>query len=94
MTTTAMKAKTIRVKIEEGKTGLFFATSPDLRGLLAAESTIDGLHSAIEKAIVDLYEASGVRVVVSMLDSKGDDFEPWVAFLTDAARGDLSKLPA
>ena len=93
MTTTA-KAKTVRVKIEEGRTGLFFATSPDLKGLLAAEPTIDALHAAIGKAIADLYEACGVRVVVSMLDSKDGDFEPWVAFPADVARRELSKLPA
>jgi hypothetical protein len=94
MTTTTMKAKTVRVKIEEGNSGLFFATSPDLKGLLAAEPTIDTLHTAIAKSISDLYEACGVKVVVSMLDDKGGDFEPWVAFPADVARRELSKLSA
>ena len=94
MTTTAMKAKTVRIKLEEGRTGLFIATSPDLKGLLVAEPTVDALHAAIPKAIADLYEACGVRVVVSMLDHTDDGFEPWVAFPAEVARRELSKLPA
>ena len=73
---------------------MFFATSPDLKGLLAAEPTIDALHTAIAKAISDLYEACGVKVVVSMLDEEDGDFEPWVAFPADVARRELSKLSA
>jgi hypothetical protein len=94
MTTSSMKAKTVRVRIEEGKTGLFFATSPDLKGLLAAEPTVDALHEAIPKAIVDLYGACGVAVVVSMLDQTDDAFQPWVAFPADVARRELGKLDA
>ena len=41
MTTATMKARIVRVKIEEGKTGLFYATSPDLKGMLVAEPTIN-----------------------------------------------------
>ena len=37
MTSTLTTAKVVRVKVEEGKTGLFYATSPDLKGLLVAE---------------------------------------------------------
>ena len=92
MMTTIMKAKTVRVKIEEGRSGLFFATSPDLKGLLAAEPTVDGLHMAIPQAIANLYEACGISVVVSMLDGGDDAFEPWVAFPADVARRELSKL--
>ena len=50
MTGTLTKATVVRVKVEEGKTGLFYATSPDLRGLLVAEPTIDELEKAIPQS--------------------------------------------
>jgi hypothetical protein len=86
MTASSLKAKTVRVKVEEGKTGLFFATSPDLKGLLVAEQTVDQLYKAIPKAISDLYEACGERVVVSLLDDKHDPYIPWVAFPVEIAK--------
>jgi hypothetical protein len=59
------KAKVVRIKVEEGKTGLFYATSPDLKGLLVAEPTIDALDVAIPKVITDMFAACGVAVVVT-----------------------------
>ena len=94
MTTASMKAKTVRVKIEEGKTGLFFASSPDLKGLLVAEPTVDALYKAIPKAIADLYMACGESVVVSILDEKAHGYVPWVAFPADVARRALNELEA
>jgi hypothetical protein len=41
MTSALTKARVLRVKVEEGQTALFYATSPDLKGLLVAEPTID-----------------------------------------------------
>jgi hypothetical protein len=57
--TASTRAKIVRVKVEEGKAGLFYATSPDLRGLLVAEPNIDDLDVAISRAITDLYAATG-----------------------------------
>jgi hypothetical protein len=74
----AMRAEIIRVKIEEGKTGLFYATSPDLRGLLVAKPTVDDLFEAVPQAIADLYAAKGVKVVVTSAKDTSD-FYPWVA---------------
>jgi hypothetical protein len=79
MTTPTMKAHIVRVKIEEGREGLFYATSPDLRGLLVAEATIDGLESEIPKAITALYAACDVEVVVTKAEDGDDDLTPWVA---------------
>jgi hypothetical protein len=60
-------AKVIRVKREmEGD--LFLATSPDLRGLLVAEPTLDGLEKAIPQVIVDLYAARKIAVTVIPVD--------------------------
>ena len=86
MRMSSMKADRVRVKIEEGRTGLFYATSPDLKGLLVAEPTLDGLDKAIPVAIADLYAASDLKVVVTKMDDGDDDFSPWVAIPADLAR--------
>jgi len=94
MTTSLLKARTVRVKIEEGKSGLFFATSPDLKGLLVAERTVDVLYAQIPKAIENLYEACGERVVVSISGDSCDNYIPWVAFPAEVARRALSESEA
>lgn len=38
---TSDRAQVVRVKIEEGKAGLFYATSADLKRMFVAEPTID-----------------------------------------------------
>ncbi|WP_315729006.1 hypothetical protein [Bradyrhizobium sp. SZCCHNS2015] len=80
-----MKAKIVRVRIEEGKAGLFYATSPDLKGLLVAEPNIDELDAAISKSIADLYAAGGEAVVVTKAQDGDPDFFPWVAIPADVA---------
>jgi hypothetical protein len=62
-------AGVIRVTREFGKGDWFYATSPDLRGLLCAEPTLDALEKAIPQAITDLYAAKGTRVTVIPLAS-------------------------
>jgi hypothetical protein len=79
MTTATMKAQIVRVKIEEGRQGLFYATSPDLKGLLVAQTTIDQLENEIPKAITALYAACNVEVVVTKAEDGDDDLTPWVA---------------
>jgi hypothetical protein len=79
------RARIVRVKVEEGKAGLFYATSPDLRGLLVAEPNIDDLDIAISKAITDLYAASGETVVVTKAQDDDPEFFPWVAIPAEAA---------
>ena len=80
------RATIVRVKVEQGKAGLFYATSPDLRGLLVAEPSFDALFEAVPQAITDLYAAKGVKVVVT--SAKDDsDFYPWVAIPAEVARG-------
>ncbi len=73
------RAHVVRVQREEGKTGLFYGTSPDLKGLLVAEATLDALDRAIPVAIADLYHAGGEPVVVTRLDKDEDDLRSWVA---------------
>ena len=50
----------IRVEVKEGKTGLFYATSPDLRGLLVTGRSADELERNIPEAIGDLSKAMNV----------------------------------
>ncbi len=49
-----MQARIVRIKVEEGEAGLFYATSPTLKGLLVAEPTLDALNKAIPLAVADL----------------------------------------
>ena len=79
MTSTSMKAKIVHIQVEEDKSGLLFATSADLKGLLVAESQREALETAIPTAITALYAACGVAVVVTMLEDGDDDYAPWVA---------------
>jgi hypothetical protein len=81
-----MKAKLVWVKVQEGKSGLFFATSPELRGFLVAEPTIDALYKAIPEAITNLYAACGEHVIVEQAEKLEDDLTPWVAFPAAIAR--------
>jgi len=88
MTSTTMKAKIVRVEVEKGKAGLLYATSPDLKGLLVAEPTLDALDISIPTAITDLYAACGVHVVVTKVeeDDHKEGITPWVAFPFEIAR--------
>lgn len=47
----------MRITVERGNHGLFYATSEDERGLLVAEPTIEQLFAAIPQAVRDLDRA-------------------------------------
>jgi len=87
---TTMGPRIVRVEREQGKAGLFYATSPDLKGLLVAEKTSEALEEAIPQAIKDLYAAHGVEVIVSPADEPPEDREMWVAFPAEIARKALN----
>ena len=87
-----LKARIVRVRREQGATGLFYATSPDLRGLLVAEPTLDGLEKAIPEAIRDLYMASGEPVLVTRTDHDTEEFRSWVAFPVEIATDALERM--
>jgi predicted RNase H-like HicB family nuclease len=46
----------INVEIEQGTEGLFYATSPDLKGLFVAAATVDELNVELPKVIKILIE--------------------------------------
>lgn len=65
----------IRIHIERGKTEpwlLFYATSPDIKGLLVAEPTRAALYAAVPKAIAALREASKLPSVGFDLEYEED----------------------
>jgi hypothetical protein len=93
MSDATMKARIVHITCEQGKAGLLYASSPDLRGLLVAERSVDAVRQAIPKAIRDLYAAKGVEVVVSPVDEP-DEGRTWVAFPAAIAREALTKQPA
>lgn len=84
--TMSERATIVRVKIEQGKAGLFYATSPDLRGLLVGRPDLEALFEAIPQAIADLYAARGIEVVVTIAKDDDPEFFPWVAIPTAVAR--------
>ena len=76
MRSKSMKAKIVRVKIEEGEAGLWFATSPDMKGLLVAEKTRNDAERVVPDAIRDLYKVCDIDVVVSRVEDGTGSFEP------------------
>lgn len=88
-----MKARIVRIKYEEGKTGLFYAISPDLKGLLVAKPTMDALEEAIPAAIKEMYAACGVIVVVTKAEDDDPVYFPWVAIPADLAQRALNTGP-
>jgi hypothetical protein len=82
MTSNTSKTLIIHIKIEEGREGLFYATSPDLRGLLVAKPDLEALDEAIPGAIEELYAVCGVRAIVTpafACDDESGKYQPWVA---------------
>lgn len=74
----AMQARIVHVLIERREAGFYYATSPDLRGLLVVEATIEELYNMIPQYIADLYEVSGQPVVVARLEDNDDATPSWV----------------
>ena len=77
-----MKAKVINVIIREDESGMFFASSSDLRGLHLACETLDELREEIPLIIKLLLEAEGLKV--SVIEAEAKDLEklgvrPWIA---------------
>jgi hypothetical protein len=48
------------LNIEKGKHGLFYITSPVIRGLLVATPTLDGALAEVQRAIDDLASAASI----------------------------------
>jgi hypothetical protein len=77
----SLAAKIVRVKFDQGASGAYFATSPDLKGLLVSKMTMNAVQAEIPRAITELYAVCGLSVVVTPVEQNDDDdFEDtWVA---------------
>ena len=74
----------VHVSVREGESGLFFAESPELKGLLVAEPDMDSLWQAVPGAIRDLYRATGQDVIVARVSDP--DSETYAAIPEDLLR--------
>ena len=74
MATLMQRVGVVRVNVTTGRSGLFFAESDDLRGLLVAEHTMDALLVAVPNAIRDLYAAQGQEVIVTPARMENEPF--------------------
>jgi hypothetical protein len=83
-----MKSKLVRVTFERGREGLFYAESPDLKGLFVAAESVEKLRAEIPLIIQRLYAACETDVIVTEIES--DDDDSWVAIPTAALAGKLS----
>ena len=93
MTSIQMKAKIVRVFVEHDESGLFFATSSDLKGLLVAKQSLAELRQSIPLEIQKLFLACDVEVVVTEVgDDDGEDMGKWVAIPRAAAEKQLAAL--
>jgi len=91
MTPSRLKAKTFRVHIED-RSGLFVATSPDLKGMLVVGRSIEGVVSAIPKEVEDLFAACGSKVIVSEVENDDCELTPWVAVPAEIVRRALETV--
>jgi hypothetical protein len=90
MPSKSMNAKIFRVKIEKGRAGLYYATSPNLKGLLVAGDTMEKAEMAVPQAIKDLYAACDMEVVVTRADDGNEGLAPYVAIPSQIAREQLA----
>lgn len=73
------RAKIIHVEISEGKAGLFYATSPEIRELYVGAKTRDGAIEAVPRVIEELFAARGEHVrVLNVDDAEAQIPMPWV----------------
>jgi hypothetical protein len=90
MVSASMTAKTFSVSIEE-KSGLFFGTSPEIKGLFIAKRSIQEVENAVPSAVQDLFAACNVHVIVSKLENADRDAS-WVTIPADIARKGLERV--
>jgi|GEM_PF-1943256 len=96
MSETELETKIVRITVDQGEAGLFYATSPDLAGLLVAEHSVEALESAIPEAIGDLYAACGEKVfVIPANDYSGQhSSRAWVKVPAQIAQNALAAMEA
>ena len=83
MSASATLTRIVRVRVKEGNTGLFYAESSDLKGLLVAAQDMNTLWEKVPGAIRDLYEATGTSVVVTQAKDEDPHTYPFAAIPTE-----------
>jgi hypothetical protein len=86
----SMIAKTFNVRIEE-KSGLFFGTSPEIKGLFIAKRSAQEVEDAVSSTVQDLFAACNVHVIVSKLEDADRDAS-WVTIPAEIARKGLERV--
>ena len=86
------KAKIFDIHVEHDETGMYVATSPQLKGLLVAKQNMKALYEAIPVAISGMYEACGIEVVVTPAEDGSEYDHPWVAIPAEVAKRALQAL--
>jgi hypothetical protein len=90
MVSGSMTAKTFTVHIEE-RSGLFFGTSPEIKGLFIAKRSPQEVEDAVPSTVQDLYAAREVYVIVSKLEDADKDVS-WVTIPAEIARKGLERV--
>lgn len=85
-----MKAKIVNVKVERHATGMFVATSPELKGLLVAKHSLSDIREAIPQAITEMYAVCGQDVLVTPAEDGSDFDQPWIAIPAEIAKRALA----
>jgi len=67
-----INATIIRIEIRDSVHGRFYATSPDMRGLITSEKMLDDLLDQTQVAIRDLLAAEGFQVRVFPAHKPGE----------------------
>lgn len=85
------KGRIIHVRVTEGKAGLFFAESAELKGLLVASLDMDSLWQKVPEAIRGLYAAAGQTVLVTSVEDNTPDTYPFAAIPVHLLKDDLKR---
>ncbi len=64
MSEAKLDARIVRVEIRDGKDGMFYAYSDDIRGLIIAEPSYDEVMREIPRVIAAMYAACGEKIAV------------------------------
>jgi predicted RNase H-like HicB family nuclease len=67
-----MKARIVNIVVEEGRSGVFFATSLDMPNLMVAGQSREDVLAKLPAVIESLYFATGAKVVVSELENNSE----------------------
>ena len=92
MSESRLQTKVVRVTLQSDPSGLIFAISPDLKGLLVAKHTVEEVLEEVPHSIAALYAACGERVIVEAVTDSA--CPSWIAMPVAVAQNALARLSA